>query len=107
MHKDIYTIGHKLAKRDKLGIHAEIEKTTLELLSLVIEAAFTRKDSKSNILEKARVRGEVLKNIVRTEYELDAIDERTYLRLAEALVGISKDVSNWINYMGVTQKKPT
>ena len=87
-----------------MGIHAEVEKTTLQLLSLSIEAAFTRKDLKPKILESARVHGEVLKNIVRTEHELEVIDERTYLRLSETLVGISKDVSNWINYL--TQKKP-
>jgi len=35
--------------------------------------------------------------------ELGVINEQTYLRLAEQLIEISKNLSNWIN--SLTQKK--
>lgn len=99
MHKDIYTIGHKLAKRDKLGIHNTVEESSLKLLSLIIEAAFTSRANKLKILELARVHMEVMKNIIRTEYELHIFDEKTYLRLAKDAVEISKMLNGWITYI--------
>jgi len=104
LHKDIYTIGHRLSKRDKLGIHSKVEEYVLGLLSFAIEAAFTSSYAKLKNLETARVRLELLKNIVRTEHELEILDQRTYLRLAEGLVEVSKMLNGWISY--ITQKKP-
>ncbi len=99
LHKDIYTIGHKLTKRDKLGLHQSIEEGCLKLLSLLVEAAFTRKDAKMKTLEVARVHAEVLKHLIRIEHELSVIDEKVYLRLAKDLVEISKMINGWISYV--------
>ena len=101
-HRDIYTIGHKLAKRHKLGIHQKIEGVTLELLSLLIEAAFSPPTAKVKVLESARVKQSVVQNLVRMEYELEIINGNTYLKLSKFLVGIGKEISNWINFL--TQK---
>lgn len=99
MHRDIYTIGHRRNKRDKLGIHKIIENYSLLLLTLLIKAAFMSKQEKIKILEDARINGEVLKNILRTEYELEIIDEKTYLRLARDSIEISKMLNGWISYI--------
>jgi hypothetical protein len=96
LHKDIYTIGQKLSKRDKLGIHKEIENVTLELFSLLIESAFTSIPAKLKPLEAARIRASLLQNITRTENELGILEERAYLRISENLVSISKDINGWI-----------
>ncbi len=57
------------------------------------------KQEKIKILEDARINGEVLKNILRTEYELEIIDEKTYLRLARDSIEISKMLNGWISYI--------
>ena len=88
-----------MSKRDKLGIHKHTEEATLYLLILVIEAAFAPRESKLKILQSARLRGEVLKNIIRTEHELDVVDERAYLRLSANLIEISKMLNGWISYI--------
>jgi len=41
---------------------------------------------------------EILKHLIRTENELCIIDAKTYLRLAEQLVEISKMTNGWIGY---------
>lgn len=101
MHKDIYTIGHKLPKRDKLGIHALVEALCIEILALAVKGAFQSRQIKLGTLELLRVKIEVLKHLIRTERELVITDEKTYLRLAEQLVVISKETNGWIVY---TQK---
>ncbi|TSC57359.1 MAG: hypothetical protein Greene041679_349 [Parcubacteria group bacterium Greene0416_79] len=105
LHKELYTIGHKLSKRDKLGIHASVEKCCLELFSMVIAAAFTHRQDKNKIvlLKTARVRCEMLANLMRTEHELGIIAEETYLHISSQMVGIGKDLNGWITYQ--TQKK--
>ena len=105
LHKDIYCINKKLSKRDKLGIHATIEALCVEILSLAVEAAFRSKYTKKDALETLRVKVEILKHLIRTEHELEIIQDKTYLRLAEQIVGISKMTSGWISY--VTQKEPS
>ena len=99
LHKDIYTIGHKLSKRDKLGIHQVVENYSLRLLSLLIESAFSSRHEKFKILGIARVHMEIMKNIIRTEYELTVIDEKTYIRLTKDTVEISKMLNGWITYI--------
>lgn len=54
-------------------------------------------------MEKLRIKTNILKNLVRTEYEIDIIDMKTYLRISEQLVEISKMTNGWINF--VTEKE--
>lgn len=75
----------------------------IEILSLAIESAFSPKNIKLSTLEKLRVRTNVLKNLVRTENEIGIIDAKTYLRISEQLVEISKMTNGWINF--VTEKE--
>ncbi|OHA27493.1 MAG: hypothetical protein A3C08_00710 [Candidatus Taylorbacteria bacterium RIFCSPHIGHO2_02_FULL_47_18] len=51
LHKEIYEIGKKLPKGDKLGIHATVEKYTLELLATTIAASLTSRKEKIPILK--------------------------------------------------------
>ncbi len=103
LHKDIYCISGKLSKRDKLGIHSHVETLCLEVLSFSVESAFKSKEQKMSSLEKLRLKIEVLKHIIRTEKELGIVDDKTYIRLAEQLVEISKMTNGWIR--SLTQKE--
>lgn len=103
LHKDIYTVGNNLTKRDKLGIHKNVEEICLDILRLSIDAAFRLRQTKSPVLELLRVKISVLKNLVRTEQELEIINDKTYLRISEQLVEISKMLGGWIKFL--TQKE--
>jgi hypothetical protein len=99
LHKDIYTIGQRLPKKDKLGIHQTIEHEALRVLASLTEAAFTRRDQKLRPLELARIRSSILQHMIRSESELEILDKRTYLRLSEQLVDLSKEISGWISFV--------
>ncbi len=104
LHKDLYSISGKFSKRDKLGIHSLTETQSISILSLAVESAFKAKSQKQLSLETLRVQIEVLKHLIRTEHELAILDLKTYIRLSEQLIEISKMTNGWISY--VTQKEP-
>ena len=104
LHKDLYSISGKFSKRDKLGIHSLVEAQAISILSLTVESAFKSRSQKQPLLETLRVNIEVLKHLVRTENELAIVDFKTYIRLSEQLVEISRMTNGWINY--IAQKEP-
>lgn len=81
-----------------------IETQAIAILSLAVESAFKARSQKQPLLETLRVNIEILKHLVRTENELAILDFKTYVRLSEQLVEISRMTNGWINY--ITQKEP-
>ena len=100
----IYQVGKKLSKSDKLGIHAHAEQITREILQNLIRASFARSTEKLEILEYTRISLEVLKHFVRTEYELQIIEEKQYIRIESIVIETSKMTNRWIKYL--EQKSP-
>lgn len=92
----------KFSKRDKLGIHSLVETQVITILSLAVESAFKSRTQKQLTLETMRVNIEILKHLIRTEHELAILDIKTYIRLSEQLVEISRMTNGWISY--ITQK---
>ena len=104
LHRDLYSIGLSLPKREKLGFHKIIEDFCVEILSFAIESAFQSRLDKKFTLQKLRIKTGVLQNLVRTENELKIIDDKTYLRISEQIIEISKQNNNWLNSL-ITQKE--
>src|SRR3989344_8277804 len=94
----VYQIGKKLPKQERFGLWAKIETTTLEVLTLLIEAGLSSKTNKLPALEKTRIRIETVKQIVRLGNEARIIDDEAYLGLQERLQEISKMLNGWIKY---------
>lgn len=99
IYASVYRIGNKISKRDKLGIHAHIERIALETMSDIIRASLMPKHQKQEILESVRVSLEVLKHLIRTEHESGVIPEKSYMELAALLVETSKMTNGWIRYL--------
>ena len=84
-----------MPKRDKLGIHKILEEKCIIILSNAIDSALSSKNSKIELLGKLRRDIETLKHLVRLEYELDIINEKTYLNLSQLLIDISMMATGW------------
>lgn len=69
------------------------------MLMLAIESAFKSTQSKKIPLETLRIKTEILKHLIRSERELVLIEEKTYLRLEEELIKISKMTNGWIAFV--------
>lgn len=100
----IYNVGSQLSKRNKLGIHKEIETRSIQCLTLAIDAALRSRPDKVSILQELRRNTELLKHLIRTEYELKIIRESTYLNQTQMLVNISMMATAW--YKSVAQNHP-
>lgn len=92
-----------MPKQNKLGIHKEVEKLSLIILTLLIDSALQSRQNKLEVLSKARRNIEVLKHLIRIEYELNIIKEKQYIILAQMLENISMMATGWIKSLG-TQK---
>gem|GEM_PF-531191 len=96
VYKTLYTLGNKLSKRDKLGIHRTIEETILRILQLSIKGTFSDKDRKIPYLEEVRVSIEATKLLIRTEHELHIISEKTYFTISAQPIEASKMTNGWL-----------
>ena len=99
VYASLYQTGNKLTKRDKLGIHAQIERIALLALRDIIHVSLSSKAQKQVILEQARTSLEVMKHLIRMEYELKIIDQKTYLRIEGLLIETSKQLNGWLKYL--------
>lgn len=84
-----------MPKNNKLGIHNVLQEKCLEILTTVVDASLRSKQDKIPYLVKARRDIEVLKHLVRMEYELEIITEKTYLASAHILQDISMMATGW------------
>jgi len=84
-----------MPKRDKLGIHKTIEEKCIIILSNSIDSALSPKEDKIMKLGKLRREIETLKHLIRLEYELKIIKEKTYIYIAEILQKISMMATGW------------
>ncbi len=84
-----------MPKREKLGIHHNIEQLSLGLLEISIETVLLPRSEKHAPLYIIRRKVETLKHLVRIEQELHIISEKQYAVLANLLTDISMMATGW------------
>ncbi len=92
-----------MPKQNKLGIHKVLEEYTLRIMTLLIDSALRSRQNKLETLNQARRDIEVLKHLIRLEYELNIIKEKPYINLSHMLQSISMMTTGWIKSLE-TQK---
>lgn len=68
-------------------------------MSDIVRAQFSGKSEKLATLESVRISLEVLKHLLRMEYEIKIVDEKTYIRISALLIATSKQANGWIKYL--------
>lgn len=95
--KDVYLLCKKLPKHDRFVIGKNIENESLDCLKIMIEAALSPKDLKRDIIQKSRIKIEVLKKLITLLEELKIIDYKKCMNLQNQLQEISKMAFGWID----------
>lgn len=72
------------------------QKTTLDLMELLIEASYTEKGKKIFALDQAAVKLDLLKILIRLAQDLKAIPTNKYLLLEEKLQEVGRMLGGWI-----------
>ena len=95
-YRELYLVVEKMPKKDKYSLGERLQKTTLDLLELIITASFLERVTKSAYLEKSSIKLDLLKILIRLTHEIKAIDNKKYLLLEEKLQEIGKMLGGWI-----------
>lgn len=90
-----------MPKQNKLGIHKTIEENVLRILTLSIDSALRNRQNKLETLNQSRRNTEVLKHLIRLEYELGIIKEKQYIILVNMLENISMMTTGWIKSLEI------
>ena len=98
LYKNLYRLGTKIPKRDRFGIHREIESECLITLNLSIQVALKSRSEKAAFLQELRTHIEILKHLIRASHELHIIESGIYLDLQKQLQEISKMALGWLRY---------
>lgn len=99
LYQELYITSGKIPKRDKLGLHLEIEKICTTLLSLCIKASLSKAEQKTDVIKEIRILVETIKYLIRVSYELSIIDQKKYIALETKLQEISRMATGWGKYI--------
>lgn len=92
----MYAVIEKMPKKDKYTLGEKVQSSTLAMLELLIQGGWAKKDEKSYYLDKANVKLDLLKLLIRLSKDVKAIPEKHYLKLEEDLQEIGKMLGGWI-----------
>lgn len=82
-------------KSKKYALGQKIDNLTLEIIELVITAGYAR-EQKLLILQKASIKLDLLKILLRLSLETKCIENNKYQQLISSLFEIGKMLGGWI-----------
>lgn len=95
-YKELYLTIEKMPKKDKYSLGEKLSKATFELLEFLIAASYSQKDQKSAYLNRANIKLDLLKILIRLAEAIKALPTKKYLYLEELLQEIGKMLGGWI-----------
>jgi hypothetical protein len=87
----------RFPRSQKFLLADRIENLMLDLLDLLIEAAYTR--NKRSLLISANLKLEKLRYLVRISKDLKLVNMKSYEFSARAVDGIGKSIGGWLKYI--------
>lgn len=85
-----------MPKKDKYTLGEKTQKTTLDLMELLIKASYVEKTNKTSALDQAAIKLDLLKTLVRLAQDLKAMPSNKYLLLEEKLQEVGRMLGGWI-----------
>jgi len=86
----------KFPRSQKFILADRIESLALDILDLLIEAAYSRK--KGDLLRRANLQLEKLRYLVRLAKDLKAINLKSYEQSARLIDGIGTSIGGWLKF---------
>jgi four helix bundle protein len=83
-------------KQEKYSLGFKIESTVLEILELLLAAAYGFRNEKLQKVRIASNKTDLLKLLIRLSYDTKSINTKQYLTLQEQTVEIGKMLGGWI-----------
>lgn len=96
LYKSFYSLVLDFPKKDRYTIGQRIENTILDILENIIAASQLSKLEKVPTLQKASIKLDVLKILIRCCKDLKIIDNKKYLTFESQVIEIGKMLGGWI-----------
>jgi len=95
-YRELYLTVEKMPKKDKYTLGEKMQSATLNLTELLISAGYEEKIKKTIYLDRAAVKLDLIKILVRLGQDLKAVPTNKYLSLEEKLQEIGRMLGGWI-----------
>jgi len=95
-YQDFYQCLKTFPKRDQYMLGKRCEERILDFMELILFGVGAAKEKKLLVLEKASVKLDALKFLLRMARELKVLDNKKYLLLQEKMQIIGKMLGGWI-----------
>ncbi|MDD4107010.1 MAG: diversity-generating retroelement protein Avd [Candidatus Shapirobacteria bacterium] len=96
LYKSFYSLVLDFPKKDRFTIGQRIENTILDILENIIAASQLSKLEKVPTLQKASIKLDVLKILIRCCKDLKIMDNKKYLTFESQVIEIGKMLGGWI-----------
>ncbi len=96
LYKSFYLIILDFPKKDRYTIGQRLENTILALLEDIITASQLSKSEKVPTLQKASIKLDILKVLIRCCKDLKILDNKKYLIFESQVIEIGRMLGGWI-----------
>ncbi len=103
LYKTFHEYRKGVPKSDRFSIYERAENIILALIELLIEAGYVTRTNKLTSLERASIKLNTLRLLVRLMKESRTFDTKKYVTLQEIIDEIGRMLGGWIRSTGVTR----
>lgn len=96
LYKVFLEIRKLVPKQDRHTIYERSERALLDTIELLFHAGYAKSSTKTVILEKASVKLNLLRFLIRTMKETKTLDTKKYIRIQELVDEIGRMLGGWI-----------
>lgn len=96
LYKVFLELRKLIPKQDRHTIYERSEQTLLDTIQMLFHAGYAKSDTKKIVLEKASVKLNLLRFLIRTMKETKILDTKKYIRLQELIDEIGRMLGGWI-----------
>lgn len=97
---ELYKIFHEclkfFPKQEKYTLGQKIENTILETMELILQAAYSPRNTKSEIIRKISHKVDLLKYLFRLAFETKSLNIKKYTILEEMTIETGKMAGGWL-----------
>ena len=96
LYKAFFVLRATAPKKDRYTIWQKCENNMLEILELIISASHKQKSEKGPVLERASLKLDVLRILIRLMKDIKSIDNKKYIAIETSIDEIGRMLGGWI-----------
>ncbi len=95
-----YSYAPHIPRQTRYSLGEKINLLFLELMELILLAAYAAREQKAPIIQKASLKVDTLKYFVQLAWELKILDNKRFAALGEPLAEVGKMIGGWKKQLG-------